>query len=139
MGWKLSDAAILCVACNKILPWNKFDNETVATWGKLSTDDLYCRKCSGQGTAVNQADMIFCYGDCKQSLPDYHFVDAQLQAWRESGTLLNAKCAKCYARMILDIPADKTFDCQGACGKTKHIREFGPIAIKHECSHDGTR
>ena len=49
----------------------------------LSTDELYCKSCSGEGKTWADAELEFCNGACKKKLPEYHFVDAMLVDWQE--------------------------------------------------------
>ena len=74
--------------------------------------------------------MTQCHGACEQMLPDYHFVDDMLQAWRSNGALEDAKCARCVAMERKD--ADKFIGkCPNATrGKPKCLREFQASEVK---------
>ena len=108
-----------------------------------------CNECLGYKPGRDDREMTQCHGACGQKLPDYHFVDDMLQAWRSKNALAEAKCARCVARERKD--ADEVIGaCSNpTCGKPRCLWEFQAAEVKdvlknfrqtprkkcYECSH----
>ena len=136
---ELGDEATLnfmcCEGCGVVKPVDKFDAKERKRWQSLDRHAVLCLACTGAATTRHDAEMVECHGhlcDGRQ-LPEYHFVESLLTAWRAKNIVTGVRCARCWVQDTRCERKDEATSVKKtcvSCQKDKPMTEFAPIAIK---------
>ena len=75
---------ITCDECGKSRTKVWFNEEAIQNWHScdpLNVVKVLCKQCRGERCVREEAMNIFCFGECQQKLPEFHFDEESLVRW----------------------------------------------------------
>ena len=132
MGGAYPKGVVTCDSCGATRARRSFDPEDCILWDSKSKDTIQCKTCKGSrvGNVHDAYSVVYCNGECQKEVPEFYFVEESLIQWKETGLLIEARCARC---VVKEMPWDGSckYKCQ-ACDAEKHISLFAPVAVKDQ-------
>ena len=120
--------SIMCSKCENVAPVTHFSAEAVDAWKNLQ-EDVFCKRCAGQGVKRKELTVLHCSGECHRHWPSNAFRDEDIVQYRLDGLDEALMCIRCHAVQDQNPLMQRTHKC-ASCSKTKSFKKYAPINLK---------